>query len=91
MQPKKIVCLDCGQPIQTLLLPGGGFGEGCEACWKDVNYKGPPPCNIQKSRFQEKAAKQLEKAQKRKDQKTPAEIQAEKLQEARQQILGELS
>jgi len=72
------------------LLPGGGFAEGCEECWKDSGYKGTPPCNVQKSKFAEKAAKQLEKAQKRKDQKTPAEIEAERRQAARQEKLDEI-
>ncbi|CAK9035480.1 Putative calmodulin-like protein 6 [Durusdinium trenchii] len=89
-QPKRNVCLDCGGPIQTLLLPGGGFADGCEICWKENNYKGEPPCNVQKSRYAEKAQKQLDKAQKRKDQKTPAEIQAERLLAARQEKLDEI-
>eukprot|EP00913_Durusdinium_trenchii_P024559 g23056.t1 len=89
-QPKRNVCLDCGGPIQTLLLPGGGFADGCEICWKENNYKGEPPCNVQKSRYAEKAQKQLDKAQKRKDQKTPAEIQAERLLAARQETLGSI-
>eukprot|EP00435_Cladocopium_sp_Y103_P046650 s488_g13.t1 len=68
----------------------GGFAEGCEECWKDAGYKGTPPCNVQKSRYAEKAQKQLEKAQKRKDQKTPAEVEAERRQAARQEKLEEI-
>lgn len=88
--PKIVRCMDCGCPIQTILLPGGGFAEGCEECWKDAGYKGTPPCNVQKSRYAEKAQKQLEKAQKRKDQKTPAEVEAERRQAARQEKLEEI-
>eukprot|EP00438_Fugacium_kawagutii_P001573 Skav219904 [mRNA] locus=scaffold5195:32713:38123:- [translate_table: standard] len=88
--PKILKCLDCGCPIQTLLLQGGGFADGCEECWKDAGYKGDPPCNVQKSRYAEQAKKQLDKAQKRKDQKTPAEIEAERRQAARAEKLEEI-
>eukprot|EP00439_Symbiodinium_sp_Y106_P056575 s1976_g7.t4 len=87
---KKQICADCGGMITTLLLSGGEYADGCDACWKANGYEGDPPCNIKKSQFQQKAQKQMEKAQRRRDQKTPAEVQAEKLQLARQEKLEEL-
>ncbi|CAE7266630.1 hspbap1 [Symbiodinium sp. KB8] len=87
---KKQICADCGGVITTLLLSGGEYADGCDTCWKANGYEGDPPCNLKKSQFQQKAQKQMEKAQRRRDQKTPAEVQAEKLQFARQQKLEEL-
>ncbi|CAE7345452.1 hspbap1 [Symbiodinium sp. CCMP2592] len=87
---KKQICADCGGVITTLLLSGGEYADGCDACWKANGFEGDPPCNIKKSQFQQKAQKQMEKAQRRRDQKTPAEVQAEKLQLARQEKLEEL-